>query len=135
MQLSTGKVALYFGLVFAGGITSGILGHVLYSTETVSAKAIPARNNDDWRQRYVECMRTRLNMDEAQLKKLNDTLDETRVEYRLLRQRYKPEMESIHQTQVDKIMKFLRPEQVSGFQKLEKEREEKMRARESGPGM
>jgi hypothetical protein len=80
-------------------------------------------------------MRTRLNMGEDQLKELNDTLDETRIEYRLLRQRYKPEMEKIHQVQVEKIKKFLKPEQVSEFEKMEREREEKMRARESGPGI
>jgi molecular chaperone GrpE (heat shock protein) len=108
---------------------------MLYSTETVSAKAVPANNNDDWRQRYVQSMRTRLNMGEDQLKELNDTLDETRIEYRLLRQRYKPEMEKIHQVQVEKIKKFLKPEQVSEFEKMEREREEKMRARESGPGI
>ena len=135
MQVSGPKVALYLGLIFVGGVASGVLGHVLYSTETVSAKAIPANNNDDWRQRFVDSMRTRLSLDETQMKQLNDTLDETRVEYRLLRQRYKPEMEKIHQGQVEKIKKFLKPGQMSGFEKMEREREEKMRARESGPGL
>ncbi len=135
MQISGGKVALYLGLIFGAGITAGAFGHMLYSTETVSAKAVPTNNNDDWRQRYVESMRTRLKMGDDQLKELNETLDETRVEYRLLRQRYKPEMEKIHQVQVDKIKKFLRAEQLSEFEKMEREREEKMRARESGPGV
>ncbi|MCX6613885.1 MAG: hypothetical protein NTW74_23940, partial [Acidobacteria bacterium] len=117
MQISGGKVAIYLGLIFGAGITAGALGHMLYSTETVSAKAVPANNNDDWRQRYVESMRTRLKMGDDQLKELNETLDETRVEYRLLRQRYKPEMQKIHQVQVDKIKKFLKPEQLSEFEK------------------
>ncbi|MFN8813616.1 MAG: hypothetical protein ACK52Z_12375, partial [Acidobacteriota bacterium] len=72
---------------------------------------------------------------EAQMKQLNETLDETRVEYRLLRQIYRPQMEKIHQDQVAKILRFLRPEQVAEFQKLEREREEKMKARENGPGI
>jgi hypothetical protein len=135
MHVSGGKIALYLGLIFTGGVAAGVMGHVLYSTESVSAKVAPNRTNEDWRLRYVESMRTRLAMDDDQMKRLNDTLDETRVEYRLLRQRYKPEMEKIHQGQVEKIKKFLRPEQISGFDKLEKEREEKMRARESGPGI
>lgn len=135
MQISGGKVALYFGLIFAGGLSSGVLGHVLYSTDRVIAKAIPAKNNDDWRKRYVDSMHTRLRMTDEQMKQLDDTLDETRVEYRLLRQRYKPEMDKIHQGQVDKIKKFLKPEQMAEFEKMEREREEKMRARESGPGI
>ena len=134
MQISGAKVALYFGLIFAGGLASGVLGHVLYSADTVSAKAISAKNNDDWRKRYVDSMHTRLRMTDEQMKQLDDTLDETRVEYRLLRQRYKPEMDKIHQGQVDKIKKFLKPEQMPEFEKVEREREEKMRARESGPG-
>ncbi|MBM3762943.1 MAG: hypothetical protein FJW36_22175 [Acidobacteria bacterium] len=135
MQISTGKVALYLGLIFSGGVVSGVLGNMLYSTETVSAKVGQTRTNEDWRVRYVDSMKTRLSLDEAQVKQLNDTLDETRIEYRLLRQRYKPEMQKIHQGQVEKIRKFLKPEQVQGFEKLEVEREEKMRARESGPGV
>ena len=135
MHVSRGKIALYLGLIFTGGAAAGVLGHVLYSAESVSAKAVTNRTNDDWRLRYVESMRTRLQMNDDQMKRLNDTLDETRVEYRLLRQRYKPEMEKIHQGQVSKIKKFLRPEQISGFEKLEREREEKLRARESGPGI
>ncbi|MFN8685815.1 MAG: hypothetical protein ACK50U_07465, partial [Acidobacteriota bacterium] len=72
---------------------------------------------------------------EAQMKQLNETLDETRVEYRLLRQIYRPQMEKIHQDQVAKILRFLRPGQVAEFQKLEREREERMKARENGPGV
>ena len=48
---------------------------------------------------------------------------------------YKPEMDKIHQVQVNKIKKFLKAEQLSEFEKMEREREEKMRARESGPGI
>lgn len=135
MQLSGGKVAIYLGLMFSAGVASGVLGHALYSAEAVSAKMIPAKTNDDWRQRYTQSMQTRLSMSDEQMKQLNDTLDETRVEYRLLRQRYKPEMEKIHQVQVEKIKGFLRPEQLPEFHKMEQEREEKLRAKESGPGI
>lgn len=135
MELSRPKIALYLGLIFGAGLATGIAGHALYSTEGVSAKAVPARNNDDWRQRYVDSMRERLRMDDPQMTQLNDTLDDIRVEYRLLRQRYKPEMEKIHEVQVQRIRGFLRPDQVAEFEKMERERVEKMRARESGPGI
>jgi hypothetical protein len=135
MQLSRFRILIYMGLIFSAGIAAGILAERLNSAETVSAKATPTRSNDDWRQRYVESMRTRLRMDEAQMKQLNDTLDETRVEYRVLRQSYRPQMEKIHEGQVAKILKFLRPEQIAEFQKLEREREQKLKARENGPGI
>jgi hypothetical protein len=134
MQISGGKVALYLGLIFGGGVASGVLGHMLYSSEIVAAKVSPAKTNDDWRKTYTESMRTRLQMTDEQMKRLDETLDETRIEYRLMRQRYKPEMEKIHQGQVEKIKKFLKPEQMAEFEKLELERVERMRARESGPG-
>ncbi|WP_031499154.1 hypothetical protein [Bryobacter aggregatus] len=135
MEISRGKVALYFGLIFGAGVGAGVLGSILYTSETVSAKALQVNNNDDWRQRYVESMKTRLNMTDDQLKKLDETLDEVRFEYRLLRTRYKPEMDKIHAVQVEKIKKYLKPEQMAEFDKMEREREEKMRARESGPGV
>jgi len=135
MQFSRLRILVYMGLIFAAGIAAGVMAERLSSTETVSAKATPSRSNDDWRQRYLESMRTRLRMDEAQMKQLNETLDETRVEYRLLRQIYRPQMEKIHQDQVAKILRFLRPGQVAEFQKLEREREERMKARENGPGI
>ncbi len=135
MQISKGKVALYLGLMFGAGAAAGVMGSIRYSAETVSAKALQVSNNDDWRKKYVESMKTRLSMSEDQLKKLDDTLDETRVEYRLLRNRYKPEMDKIHTVQVEKIKKFLKNEQMPEFDKMEREREEKMRARESGPGL
>lgn len=135
MQISRSRITLYLCLIFASGVAAGVMGTRLYSTESVSAKAIPARNNDDWRQRYLTSMRTRLRMDDEQMRLLNETLDETRIEYRLLRQNYRPQMEKIHQGQVEKIRKFLKPEQIAEFEKIEREREEKMRARENGPGI
>ena len=135
MQISAAKVGLYLGLIFAAGVGAGVMGSYLYNSETVSAKSLQVSNNDDWRKKYVDSMKVRLSMSDDQLKRLDDTLDETRVEYRLLRNRYKPEMDKIHQVQVDKIKKFLKPDQMAEFDKMEREREEKMRARESGPGL
>lgn len=135
MQFSRGKLVLYFLIIFCAGGAAGVMGHLLYASQTVSAKVIPTANNEDWRKRYVDSMRDRLKISDEQLKQLDDTLDETRVEYRLLRKRYQPEMEKIHQGQVEKIKKFLTPEQMPEFQKMEQEREEKMKARESGPGV
>ncbi len=135
MQVSGGKVALYLTLIFGGGVASGYFGHKLYSASAVSAAPINARNNDDWRKRYVDSMRLRLSMSPEQIKTLDDILDDTRVEYRLLRQRYKPEMDKIHSGQVERIKKILKPEQRPEFDKMELERAEKMKARESGPGL
>ena len=135
MEISSTKVALYLGLIFSGGVAAGVMGSILYTSETVSAKALLTNNNDDWRKKYVESMKTRLSMSDEQLKRLNETLDETRVEYRLLRNRYKPEMDKIHTVQVEKIKKFLMDAQMAEFDKMEREREEKMRARENGPGI
>ncbi len=135
MQISKTKVVLYLGLIFGAGAAAGVMGSMLYSSETVSAKALQVNNNDDWRKKYVESMKARLSMSEEQMNKLAETLDETRVEYRLLRNRYKPEMDKIHTVQVEKIKKFLKSEQMGEFEKMEREREEKMRAKEHGPGL
>jgi molecular chaperone GrpE (heat shock protein) len=135
MQLSAPKIAVYLTLIFGAGVATGFFGNRLVSAPVVSASPSPSRNNDDWRRQFTESMRVRLSMSEAQMKQLNEILDETRVEYRLLRKRYKPEMDQIHQGQVEKIKKLLQNEQLPEFDKMEREREEKMRARESGPGV
>ncbi len=135
MQLSAPKIAVYLTLIFGAGVATGFFGNRLVSAPVVSANPSPSRNNDDWRRQFTESMRVRLSMSEAQMKQLNEILDETRVEYRLLRKRYKPEMDQIHQGQVEKIKKLLQNEQLPEFDKMEREREEKMRARESGPGI
>jgi molecular chaperone GrpE (heat shock protein) len=135
MQISATKVACYLTLIFGGGVATGYFGNRLVSAPAVSASPSPARNNDDWRKHFTDSMRLRLSLTETQLKQLNEILDDTRVEYRLLRQRYKPEMDKIHQGQVEKIKKILQTGQLPEFDKMEREREEKMRARESGPGV
>jgi hypothetical protein len=135
MQVSPGKIALYLSLIFGGGAATGYFAGRMTATPSVSASPMPSRNNDDWRKRFTESMRVRLTMSEEQIKQLDEILDDTRVEYRLLRQRYKPEMDKIHAGQVDKIKKMLRPEQIAEYEKIEREREERMRVRESGPGL
>lgn len=134
MQLTPSKIALYAVVLFGGGAATGVFGHMLFSANTVIAK-VETKSNDDWRKRFTASMKQRLAMSEDQLKRLDDVLDETRVEYRLMRNRYKPEMEKIHTQQVQKIKTILRPDQIAEFDKMEQERTEKMRARESGPGL
>jgi len=134
MQLTPAKIGLYAVVLFGGGVATGVFGHMLASANTVIAK-VETKSNDDWRKRFTDSMKLRLAMTEEQMKSLNEVLDETRVEYRLMRKRYKPEMEKIHLQQVEKIKVFLKPEQLPGFEKMEQERAEKMRSRESGPGL
>jgi hypothetical protein len=134
MELTPAKIGLYAVVLFGGGAATGVFGHMLFSANTVIAK-VETRSNDDWRKRFTDSMKLRLNLSPEQMSRLNDVLDETRVEYRLMRNRYKPEMEKIHLQQVDKIKGFLKPEQMGEFEKMEQERAEKMRVRESGPGL
>lgn len=135
MQFSTGKIIVYLSLVFAGGIASGFFLGRVSATPVVSANMVPGRSNEDWRKQFTDAMRVRLKMTPEQMEDLNEILDETRVEYRLLRERYKPEMDRIHAGQVEKIKKILRSEQIPEFDNIEREREEKLRARKGGPGM
>lgn len=135
MQLSPGKIGLYLSLVFASGISSGYFLGRLSASPVVSANPSPQRSNEDWRKQFTDSMRVRLKMSDDQIRNLNEILDETRVEYRLLRERYKPEMDLIHAGQVAKIKKMLRPEQLPEYERIEREREEKLRARKTAPGM
>jgi hypothetical protein len=128
-------VALSLSLVFVCGLAVGSLGHWLYANNTVSATTnTPARNPEEYRKRYVEEMRTRLQLNDGQLKQLNGVLDETRAKMQALKERHKPEVKQIQQEQVDKINVFLTDGQRAEYGKMRQEREEKARKQQATGG-
>jgi len=73
-------------------------------------------------------MRTRLKLDTKQVSTLSQILDETDVQMRDLHQKYRPEMTSIHNSQVDRVKGILTDTQRSEYQKMLDEREARRKA-------
>ena len=128
MKRSTSSAAIYLLAVFASGATVGAFAHRLYmvhSVQSVREAAVIQRDPQEYRNRYLDEMRTRLTLTAEQQKALNTILDETRLRYRELRERSRPEMTAIQNEQTDKINAILNPTQQAEYKKMREEREQR----------
>jgi hypothetical protein len=121
-KLSTG---LYLLLVFLSGALMGGFSYRLYSVSSVKAiTASPSKlSPEEFRKRYIEDMRTRVGLDQEQVKHLNQILDETRAQFDEMRGRMKSEGQAIENQRVEKISAMLRDSQKPAFVAFRAERE------------
>ncbi|MEK7407428.1 MAG: hypothetical protein AAB225_20315 [Acidobacteriota bacterium] len=122
MPRSRVSLLAYLLLVFLSGVVVGLVGHRLYTAREVRATRRPA-SPEEYRQRYIEDMRTRLKLTDEQVRKVDAILDETR-------DRFRAEFKTIQDDQRQKIDAVLTPEQSAEYDKMQKEREER---RKRGP--
>jgi len=126
MKRSNTSTWIYLLLVFLSGAALGVFSDHLYTTKTVLAKTVAAKNDpNEFRHKYIDEMKSRLKLDAKQLTTLNQILDETEVQVHDVHQKYKPEMTSIHNAQVDRVKGILSDGQQTEYQKMLDEREAK----------
>jgi hypothetical protein len=111
--------ALFAVLLFAGGVTVGVLGDRYYSMKVVHAR--PAA--DVLRQHYVDEMRSRLRLSDDQLTRLNVVLDQTHARFKAFREEHKQEFDHIGQEQTNAVRALLTAQQLPEFEKMVAERE------------
>lgn len=134
MNRPTRTLALWLTLVFLSGAAVGVLGYHLFRTRSAEAAGRRHLSPEEWRARYVETMRSRLNLTGEQLERLNRILDETREKFhRLDEELIKPRKSEIIKAQNEAIAAMLTDEQRAEYEKLRRERAERRRkAREQG---
>jgi hypothetical protein len=117
--------------VFCSGILVGGYGYHSYAAQTVSATGKPPLKPEEWRRKYIEEVRTRVNLDDAQVGSLNLILDETRSRFRDLKERQKQEQKKetdrIRSEQNEKVRAMLKPEQRPEYDRFREEREQRMK--------
>ncbi len=116
--------------VFLSGALVGAFGHRLYSVRSVYS-AVPKNGRpspEDWRRGYVDELRTRLQLEQAQVSRLNEILDQTRDRFHAMRERSRPEGEQIKQEQRNNIRAILNPSQQAEYEKVLQERDRKRSA-------
>ncbi|HWZ34034.1 MAG TPA: hypothetical protein VNX18_22000 [Bryobacteraceae bacterium] len=134
MKLSRAAIALYVGLVFASGLVLGAFGQRLYTASVVVPRQRP--NPEEFRKRIVAEYQSRLKLSPDQVGKLNQILDDTRARMEETRKSMRPAYQKIHEEQVAKIREILAPEQLSEYDKMRKEREEReQHQKQSGRGI
>jgi len=128
MPKSRFSAFLYLFVVFLSGALVGTFSYRLYSMKTVNASAPPPRPTpEEMRRHYVDDLRAKAKLSDAQVETLNEILDGARGEYDQLRIKMRSEGEAIQGRQVDRINAMLSPEQQKAFADFRAERE-RMRA-------
>lgn len=117
-------------LVFASGAVLGAVAHRLYMVNTVIATKRPSP--EEFRKRQVAEMRDRVKMDDTQVTKFNEILDQTKVQFDQKHEQYNAENRAIWDAQRNQVKAMLRPEQVQLFDQLMAEHDaaRKQRARD-----
>ena len=128
------SAAFYLALVFASGVLVGGFAIRLYLTSRPVAAA--ARTSpEEWRKRYVDDVKTRVKLDDAQVQRLQQILDGTRQRYHDLREQEKSQAQTIQAQQTDQIRAMLRDDQRPLYEQLRAERERRRQEydRRKGP--
>jgi hypothetical protein len=107
-------------LVFASGAVLGAVAHRLYVVNTVmSGVGAPKRPSpEDFRKRQVNEMRDRVKMDDAQIAKYNEILDQTKNRFDENHDRYNAATRAILDEQRNRVRAILRPEQAPLYDQM-----------------
>jgi protein CpxP len=139
MKKSSLSVGISLLAVFLSGAVVGAFGHRLYMVRSVYSGLATVRQPtppkpEEFRKKYVEELRTRLQLDEPQLAKLNTILDQTREKFHQVRERSKERSKSesmqVRQEQRSQIRAMLKPEQQPEYEKVIQERDNRERERQ-----
>ncbi len=118
-QLAAGGLAI---LLFFVGVAAGVLGHRYFTAGSVSAKS-----SEDYRQRYIAEMQSKLKLTPQQLTQLETILDETKAKYKAVRDSYRPAMLKVKQDQTTRVKSILTEQQIPAYEQLVAERERRAR--------
>jgi len=134
MLRSRFSAAFYLALVFASGALVGGFATRLYLTSRPVAAA-PRTSPEEYRRRYVDEMKARVNLDDQQVQRLQQILDGTRQRYHAQREQDKAEAQAIHARQTEQIRAMLRDDQRPLYEQLRAERERRRQEydRRKGP--
>lgn len=123
---------LYLLGVFVSGAVVGALAHRLATVNAVlsggpSKKADP----EEVRKRVISDMKARLQLDDRQVSRLNQIMDQTREDFKQLHNRWNTEGQALREHQAAEVTEMLRPEQRPLYEQYRKDR---LAARKRPPG-
>jgi hypothetical protein len=115
------SIALYLFLVFASGIMVGLVSYRLYAANTVIANS--PKSMSEFRKRYLDGMRTKVGVSEAQIVAITRTLDETKLKYDALAAQEQPLHDKIQQDHINEVKALLNDQQKIAYDNWRAERE------------
>ena len=114
MRRSNLTTLLYLLLVFASGMVLGGFANRLYMMKSVNAAS--TRNRDEFRKKYIDEMRTKLQLSDSQVVELRQIIQATDHS---LREMHK----SIDEDHAQKVAAMLNDSQKAEYVKMREERE------------
>src|ERR1700746_3314270 len=103
-------IALYLLLVFISGAVGGALGYRTYKPPSASSNA--RGSPEEFRRQYLQEIKTRVNLSDDQLEKVNTILDETRTRFHDARDKHNDIVKQIGEEQRAKMKAILSPDQI-----------------------
>ena len=137
MNLTRSSIALYMGLVFVSGAVLGGFGDHLYGVRLSPAKNGKApKSPEEVRHGIIDFWKSHLKLTDDQVLKVGLIMDETRVRMDEVHRGTIPAQQEIRREQMDKMRAMLTPEQKTEYDRLQKEREDRMKkgGPRGGPG-
>jgi hypothetical protein len=123
-------------VVFLSGALVGAFAYRLATVNTVQTSngpRPPQRPDPEEIRKHLDAeMRDRVKLDDAQIAKYNQILDETREEFDQLHKRANDETRSLRERQAEKVNAILRDDQKPLFAALRAEKAERERKRHQG---
>lgn len=117
----TRRAYLYFALTFILGVVVGGAGTYYY-----------AWHHGLWHRRYskervISHLKSELNLSDSQVQQLSQIMDDAGQRHRQLQQQINPQFQALHEDTNGKIRAILNPEQLTRFNTLVREAEERRR--------
>jgi hypothetical protein len=116
---------LFAVLLFGCGAICGALAQRYFSAAVVNAKT-----SEDFRHNYVSEMKSKLNLTQDQVNKLEVILDETKAQYKAVRDQTHPALLKIKEEQIARVKSILTPQQASIYERLVTDREKRFKEQE-----
>ena len=116
-------IALYLFLVFISGAVVGALGYRTYKPPTASSNA--RVSPEEFRRLYLQEIKTRVNLSEEQLQRVEAILEETRTRFHDARDKHNQIVKQIGEEQRAKMRAILAPEQLPKAEKFWQDRDQR----------
>jgi gas vesicle protein len=116
MRRSNLATLVYLLVVFASGTVVGGFANRLYMARTVTAAVNAPRNHAELRKQYIQDMRSRLQLTEAQVTELQQIMDASG-------QRMRDMHKTIEDEHIRKVVAMLNDTQKAEYAKMRAERE------------
>jgi len=122
---------LYLLGVFLSGAVVGALAYRLVTVNSVlSSSTTKKADPEEVRKRIIGDMRVHLELDDQQVERLGQIMDQTREDFKELHSRLNAEGRSLHDRQTAEINEMLHPDQRPVYEQYRKDREAERKRRQ-----